>query len=149
MKSFESLVDASTRAAIQQNSQIRQLISRIVPAESLLHVLFTRIENKQLHITIDNAAWLVKIRFLERQLIDTLRQNRFELHSVSYHVAPQTQVEKRNARRRKNRSGDRNVVALETLAQDLQGSDKASDNELRLQLLRLAKIMRGSDQSVE
>ncbi len=45
MKSFNELISNPAQKAMQENRRIRQVISRIVPAEMLEHIQFCRIDN--------------------------------------------------------------------------------------------------------
>ena len=93
MKSLEKVIQPklgeSIRGAIQMDRQIKDLISRIVPVSTTVHIVFCRLEERRLRITVDNAVWLPRLRFMERQIIDTLRAERLAIDSVSCHVMPQ------------------------------------------------------------
>ncbi len=88
MKSLHNLINKTTRAAMQQDSQMKQVISQIVPATSMAHVLFCRLEAGRLRITVDNAAWIAKLRFSERQIVGALRTVTLDVVTISFHVAP-------------------------------------------------------------
>jgi len=88
MKSLHNLINKTTRAAMQQDSQMKQVISQIVPATSMAHVLFCRLEAGRLRITVDNAAWIAKLRFSERQIVGALRQINLDVVTISFHVTP-------------------------------------------------------------
>ena len=138
MKSFENLVAVTTRAAMRDDRQIKQVISRIVPAKSLAHIEFCRIEGGRLRITIDSAAWISRLRFMERQIIDALRAQRMDCHTVSFHVSPaQRPVVRKTVRHaKKTPSG---VTTLESAAQAVADS---GDDSLRQELLKLARNLR-------
>ena len=88
MKSFDSLIGPVARAAMRDDNRIREVISRIVPAEALAHVTFCRLSERQLRITLDSAAWVPRLRFSERQLLAALAREGLEARTVSWHVAP-------------------------------------------------------------
>lgn len=158
MKSFQNLIDKATRATIQQDRQIKQLISRIVPATTLAHIEFCRVEGGRLRVTVDNAAWVAKLRFSERQLLGALREGRMDVYSVSFHVSPAETPVVRKTERKPNRRSDTAAVAIAALAesaiQDHSGPDhgeamdtlekshsvvrRGGDDRLRQELLKLA-----------
>jgi len=84
MKSFSTLVGKTTRAAMADDRHIKRVISRIVPANTLNHIEFCRLEGGRLRITVDSAAWISRLRFSERQIIDAMRSERLDAHTVSY-----------------------------------------------------------------
>ncbi|MGQ7843024.1 DciA family protein [Granulosicoccus sp. 3-233] len=88
MKSLHNLINKTTRAAMQQDSQMKQVISRIVPSTSMAHINFCRLEAGRLRITVDNASWIAKLRFSERQIVGALREARMDVVTLSFHVAP-------------------------------------------------------------
>ena len=96
MKSLEKVIQPklgeSIRGAIQKDRQIKDLISRIVPVSTAVHIVFCRLEERRLRITVDNAVWLPRLRFMERQIIDILRSDRLAVDSVSCHVMPKDKV---------------------------------------------------------
>ncbi len=138
MKSFETLVGKTTKAAIRNDRQIKQVISQIVPASSMPHILFCRNEGGRLRITVDGAAWVSRLRFMERQIIDVLRAQRYDTHTVSFHVTPaEIPVVRKTVRApRKSLSGS---VRLEDTANSFKG---AGDDRLRQELLQLARTLR-------
>lgn len=140
MKSFNSLVDQSARAAIRDDHQIKQVISRIVPATTLPHIEFCRLEGGRLRLTVDNAAWVAKLRFNERQLVDILRGEGLDVHTVSFHVSPAEKPVLRTTRRQANQLSKRSASTLIQAAEAIGGADK--DDRLRQELLKLAAKMR-------
>ena len=136
MKPFNSLVTDSARTAIRDDCQIKELISRIVPSATLSHIEFCRLEGGRLRLTVDNAAWVAKLRFSERQLVDTLRSAGLDAHTVSFHVSPAEKPIIRTTSRKANMPSKRSAIALEQAANAIGGSDK--DDSLRQELLKLA-----------
>lgn len=143
MKSFHNLVDVAATAAMRENRQINEVISQIVPAGTLSHIEFCRVEGGRLRVTVDGAAWIARLRFQERQLIGALRAKNFDCHTISYHVAPAERPVTRKSIRSANvhPSG---ANALEQAAQTLDAeSSKSTDNAaLKEQLLKLAQTLR-------
>lgn len=92
MKTFNDLISTTARRAMQDDRRIRRLISRIVPADALAHIQFCRFDSRVLRITVDNAAWLSRLRFSERQLIDALRCDDIDADTISWHVAVEKPV---------------------------------------------------------
>lgn len=149
MKSFESLVTVTARSAMRDNSQIQKVISRIVPAQTLAQIEFCRLEGGRLRITVTSAAWIARLRFIERQLIGELRAVKRDVHTVSYHVSPEQRPAARKTQRsaRKSSSGAASVFgAAECIdegacAADAEVPDRNDDepDPLKQQLLELAK----------
>ena len=75
MKPFDSLIGPAARAAMGEDRRIRGVISRIVPADALAHVMFCRLRERQLRVTLDSAAWVPRLRFTERQLLAALARD--------------------------------------------------------------------------
>ena len=136
MKSFNSLVEQSARSAIRDDQQIKQMISKIVPATTMSHIEFCRLEGGRLRLTVDNAAWIAKLRFSERQLVDTLRFEGFDVHTVSLHVSPAEKPVLRTTKRQANQLSKRSATTLIQAAEAIGGQDK--DDSLRQELLKLA-----------
>jgi hypothetical protein len=150
MKSFDNLITAQTRAAITQNSHIKQVISQIVPASSIAHIEFCRIEGGRLRVTVDNAAWLAKLRFSERQIIQALRSEKLDVHTASWHVAPIDNPKPRVTLRTPNELSSRSAAALTALANATTNNPYESSivkttesgEKLRQELLKLAAKLR-------
>ncbi|MFT6874271.1 MAG: hypothetical protein ACI9XK_000793 [Granulosicoccus sp.] len=150
MKSFENLITAQTRAAITQNNHIKQLISQIVPASSAAHIEFCRIEGGRLRVTVDSAAWIAKLRFCERQMIQALRLEKLDVHTASWHVAPIENPKPRVTLRKPNELSSRSAAALTALAnattdnpyQSSIVKTTESGEKLRQELLKLAAKLR-------
>jgi len=138
MKSFDKLVQASTRRAIQHDHQIKRLISQIVPVNAHAHVEFCRLEGGRLRITVDSAAWITRLRFINSQLIDTLRANNLDCHTVSYHVSPPD----RPAERRSVRNAEKAVKGAASIESAALLVSADPDDSLRQELLKLAKALR-------
>ena len=124
---------------MQQDRQIKHLISQIVPATTLAHIEFCRVEGGRLRLTVDNAVWVAKLRFSERQIIGTLKKAQYDVHALSCHVAPAENVEARTSLRTPNKTSRRTVDALAALAD--QSADR-DDDSLRQELLKLAEKLR-------
>lgn len=145
MKSFETLVGKTTRAAIANDRQIKQMISKIVPANTMAHIEFCRIEGGRMRITVDSAAWISRIRFLERQIIDCLRERKFDTHTISYHVSPEIRpaVHKPTPLTNRTKSGAAAVEAAAAVVTDASAAEGSDDSDrLRQELLKLARTLR-------
>jgi len=136
MKSFNSLVSESARTALRNDRQIKEVISQIVPSATLAHIEFCRLEGGRLRLTVDNAAWIAKLRFSERQLVDTLRSTGLDVHTVSFHVSPAEKPALRTTTRQANQPSRRSATALAQAAEAIGGSNE--DDSLRQELLKLA-----------
>ncbi len=141
MKSLEKIIQpklgASIRGAIQKDRQIRDLISRIVPVSTAVHIVFCRLEDERLRITVDNAVWLPRLRFMERQIIDTLRAERLAVDSVSCHVMPQ-EKEPTPTRRTPNPASSKAASMVQATA------DGVGDERLEKALQKMARLMSDS-----
>jgi hypothetical protein len=144
MKSFESLVGASTRAAMHQNRQIKQLISRIVPATLSQHMQFCRLDAGRLRITVDSAAWIARLRFTDRQIIDELRRHNLDVHTISYHVARLEQTKGPKVQRNRAPLTYRSVATIAAAAGNVGAEKDGDEDRLRQALLNLAEKMRRS-----
>lgn len=150
MKSFDALITAQARAAMKENNHIKQVISQIVPATSVAHIEFCRVEGGRLRVTVDNAAWIAKLRFGERQLVRALRAEKYDVHTVSWHVSPAEKPIPRVTRRTPNPLSRKSADAIRALAQTTEGepSEKPSSQmsesgeKLRQELLKLATKLR-------
>ncbi|NND90360.1 MAG: DUF721 domain-containing protein [Granulosicoccus sp.] len=129
MKSFHHLIDTATRAAMQQDRRMKEVISRIVPAATLSHIQFCRLEAGRLRITVDNAAWVAKLRFCERQLTGALRAESLDVHTVSFHVAPVEVPVVRTTLRKTNTVSPRAAMAVAALAESMTESTAESTAE--------------------
>jgi len=138
MKSFDTLVGKEARAAMRDDHKIKQVISRIVPATTLSHIEFCRAEGGRLRITIAGSAWIARLRFMERQIVDTVRASGFDCHTVSYHVAPDEKPIIRKTVRTANVSSNA-VNRVEAVASSLTDGP---DDKLRQELLKLARTLR-------
>jgi len=143
MKTFSNLIGQSTKAVIDEDRKIKRAISQIVPANSLAHIQFCRLEGGRLRITVDSAAWVSRLRFMEKQIIGVMRQHQFDSHTISYHVSPEvkTAVNKSVRRPVKARNGASSMEAAANAVADktLEGGD---GDRLRQELLKLARTLR-------
>lgn len=148
MKPFGALVNVAAKQAMRENLKIKQVISKIVPANTLDHIEFCRIEGGRMRITVDSATWIARLRFSERQIISTLRALNFDCHTLSYHVAPSEMPVTRKTVRKAHRhiSGasalEQAARALTNPAAEDTSAPKEANEELSLQLLKLAQTLR-------
>jgi len=133
MKKFSELVDLDVKQALRDDHNIRQVVARIVPPESLQHVQFCRMENRILKITLDNASWLARLRFVSRQLIDELSRVNITVANVTWHVSPhKIEAEPRPQTLRKRA---RSQASADILASTAKGMES---DELQRALLKIA-----------
>lgn len=153
MKAFESLVGSSTRAAIENNLKIKQVIASLVPATAMAHIVFCRLEGGRLRVTVDNAAWVAKLRFSERLLITALKAEKKDIHTISWHIAPVEQPITRSTRRTANKPHPRSAAMVDALANSSEALSANHDSKqqtdvtgdrLRQELLKLAAKLRQS-----
>ncbi|MFK8079207.1 MAG: DciA family protein [Granulosicoccus sp.] len=140
MKSFETLVGKTTRAAIADDRHIKQVISKIVPVRTMPHIEFCRVEGGRVRITVDSAVWISRIRFMERRIIDALRENRFDSHTISFHVSPEMKPVVRKTERAAQKANG-SAAAVEAALSAVTESDPGNDR-LRQELLKLARTLR-------
>jgi len=150
MKSFEKVIQPklgeSIRGAISDDRQIKELISRIVPVSTAVHIVFCRLEDERLRLTVDNAVWLPRLRFMERQIIDTLRNERLSITSVSCHVMPEER-EPSIAMRKANPVSARAASLVESTANGIDSNAEGNhpdDSRLGKALLKMARLMKNS-----
>ena len=141
MKSLEKVIQPklgeSIRGAIQMDRQIKDLISRIVPVSTAVHIVFCRLEDQRVRITVDNAVWLPRLRFMERQIIDILRAERLAIDSVSCHVMPQEKAPI-PTRRAPNTPSGKAASMVEATAESVD------DKRLEKALRKMARLMSDS-----
>ena len=147
MKKLNTLINAATQVTVRENQRIRQMVSRIVPANSLAHIQFCRLEGGRLRVTVDSAAWIARLRFNERQLIDELRAGKLEVHTISWHVAADEKPKPRITQRKANALSKRSAESLIAVAEMTRDNNDCADphargepasDKLRLELLKLA-----------
>lgn len=129
MKSLANLLETKTIAIVRENQRLRQVISRIVPAATLDHLLFLRIEHGRLHITVDNAVWITQLRFSERQLLAEVQSVGNKVYTVRWHVAPGEVAQSRVTRRRANEASGNAVAQVAALAQQMTDDGVAATVE--------------------
>lgn len=149
MKSFDSLIGAAARAALRDDRRVGAVASRIVPGAVLAHARFWRLDGKRLHVTLDSAVWVARLRFEERRLLDALAAEGIDAHELRCHVAP---AESPAAPRRSTRQGPEPasaaaVRALETAAAAVAGDAAEADDPLARQMRRIARRLAGDDRS--
>jgi len=151
VKKLNRLISATTQATVRENHRIREMVSRIVPASNLAHILFYRLEGGRLRITVDSAAWIARLRFGERQMINALRAEKLEVHTISWHVAAEETPRPRTTQRKANPlspgAAGSLIAAAEMTRDDKSASDKAGEydpasDRLRQELLKLAARLR-------
>lgn len=101
---------------MQQDRHVREVISRIVPATTMAHIQFFRIEGGRMRITVDNAGWITKLRFNERQILDALRAEKLDVITLSFHVMPAEVPVARTTHRTANRTSSEAARSIALLA---------------------------------
>lgn len=134
MKKFSELVDLDVKQAALNDRKIRQVIAQIMPPECLVHLQFCRIENRILKLTLDNASWLARLRFISRQLIDELNREGITIADVTWHVAPdKITVEPRPKVLRERARSEKSAKILSATALSMEEGD------LKQALLKIAE----------
>lgn len=137
MKRVDQLMAGMTDEAMQDDRRLRQTISRIVPAPTLQQLAFCRLEHGVLHLSVTNAAWLTRLRFIERSLVAELRTAGREVHTVRGHVLPRrSPVRQRQASRPAPAASAAGANSLQQLADSLE------DGRLKTALCRAAGHLR-------
>ncbi len=148
---------------MQQDCHIKQVISRIVPATTLAHIQFCRIEGGRMRVTVDNASWIAKLRFSERQILDAMRDEKLDAITMSFHVVPAETPVTRTTLRKANRTSSAAARAIAILAASTDEPREPStpaappgspskksivrqgDDRLRQELLKLAARLKQPD----
>lgn len=134
MNKFNEIVDDHVKQVISDDRKIRHVIEQIMPPECLENVKFLRIENRVLRMTLDNASWLARLRFISPQLIDALKADNITVTKVTWHVAPdKIKVEARAKTVQKRAGSESGARTLQCTAQDMEADD------LQRALLKLAE----------
>lgn len=120
--------------ALRDDRNIRKTIARIMPPESLTHVQFCRVENRVLKITLDNASWLARLRFVSSQIIGELQKDNITIAQVTWHVAPEKlRAEPRPQALRKRARSQSSANIVQATAESME------DDELKRALLKVAE----------
>lgn len=134
MKKFSELVDLDINQAVRDDHKIRQVIARIMPPDSVVHLQFCRIENRILKLTLDNASWLARLRFISTQLVDELAAEGITVADVTWHVAPEKiHVEPRPRVLRDRARSEKSAKILASTANGME------DDDLKRALLKVAE----------
>jgi len=134
MKTFNELVGVDAQRALRDDQTIRQIISRIMPAELLDHVQFCRIENRVLKLTLDNASLLARLRFSASQIIDELNRDGLSVVQATWHVAPEKiSAEPRAQTLRKRARSTASASIVQATAESME------DDDLQRALLKVAE----------
>ena len=100
-----------------------------MPAGAAAHLVYCRLVDGRLRLTLDNAGWVAKLRFGERQLLRALVAGGTRVRQVSWHVAPAdpapaTRGPVRDARRRRPAAAAPRAVAhVASVAEGLPGDE--------------------------
>lgn len=142
--SANSPLQERLRHAMHDDRQLRDSISRIVPASSMAQLAFCRLEHGVLHLTVENAVWLTRLRFVERALLTQLGQEGWEVQSLKGHVLPsRAPVRARQAPRPAPVESAQGASGIRNLADSLE------DGRLRRALERMAGHVGGTSTSRE
>lgn len=137
MKSFDSLIGPETQAALDDAEKLMALVTRTMPRAASKHVVFCRLLDGRLRLTLDHAAWVAKLRFNERQILRALEQEGLRIKQVSWHVAPiERRAESAEPPRQPVVPGRDTIAGLEALARSL-----APDDPLARSLNKLASTL--------
>ena len=109
-----------------------------------------------MRVSVDNASWIAKLRFSERQILDAMRDEKLDAITMSFHVVPAETPVARTTSRTANRTSSAAAQAMAILAAstdhsrepknpaDLSCSPskksivRKGDDRLRQELLKLA-----------
>lgn len=137
MKSFDSLIDPETLASVQRARELHAVVSRNMPRNAVPHLVFCRLVDDQIRLTLDHTAWVARLRFAERKLLKDLATEGIAVKRVSWHVAPpeQRRPDGRGSgtpSRTAQRPGPVAVENLRALAADFEDNDAFGDSLRRL-----------------
>ncbi len=134
---------------MQNARELHSVVTRNMPRGAAEHLLFCRLVDDRLRLTLDHAAWVAKLRFNERAMVRALARDGVRVKQVSWHVAP-----KEVTRQRISDPGDRArppgaaaVARLEALAAGFEADD-ASD-PLGRSLRKLAGVLAAKRQAAK
>ena len=119
------------------NRQLRNAISRIVPAAAVNAVALCRIENQQLHITLTSASWLSRLRFSEAALLGELETLKLSANRVRWHVLP-GRIE---PQRRESIRQEALEIPADAPKKVLTAAEQFENSDLRTALQRVAATM--------
>ena len=133
MKSFDSLIDPETLVSVQRARELHAAVSRNMPPNAVPHLVFCRLVDDQIRLTLDHAAWVARLRFGERKLLKDLATEGIAVKRVSWHVAPPEQRRSGNRGvathpRKAQRPGPAAVENLRSLAADFEDGDALGDS---------------------
>ncbi len=124
MKKFSELVDLDIKQAVHDDRKIKQVVAQIMPPESLDNIQFCRLENRILKLTLDNASWLARMRFISRQIIDELDHVGITVSDVTWHESPEKiSAEPRPKTLRKRARSQASASIIAATANDMEPDD--------------------------
>lgn len=123
---------------MRDDRHVKRVISRIVPSSTLTHIQFCRVEGGRLRLTVGSAAWIARLRFSERQIIDGLRKEKVDCHTISYHVAPDERPHVRKTVRQPLVAPNAGNRVEEIVCK----MPETGDDRLRQELLKLARTLK-------
>lgn len=107
MKSLSGLLGNDLLQATRENKRLQGLISQCVPAAAVNHILYARLDNRTLRLTVGSAAWAAKFRFYSATIHRQLDQPSMPIDQVRIHVLPanrQPPMRRQSARARPSAS---------------------------------------------
>lgn len=143
MKSLAGLLGNDLLVATRENRRLQGLISQCVPADAAKQILYARIDNRTLRLTLGNAAWAAKFRFYAATIQRQLDQPRMPINEVRIHVLPANRQPpmQRDTVRPRPTAGESTTRAICQVANLIEKDDSGEpddSDELARALRRLA-----------
>lgn len=141
MKNITNVVNTDIYQVSKESNRLKQLVSQCMPVELAEQILFARIADQKLRITVSNSAWAARLRFHSREIMLKLAGSRTPVNDISVHVLPQNKTLKvapRESVRLKPRATDSCVSTIRQVANSMD-NDEDGNRELGRALGRLAK----------
>jgi len=93
MRSIDQLIDGDgtlrglARAVAAHNALLEQ-VRAVLPAELRAHCVTATVEDRELHLLADSAAWATRLRYGGRELARSLRSAGLHVTAVKVRVLP-------------------------------------------------------------
>jgi len=118
--------------------KIQQLLAHVLDNESLTHCHVLNIENNQLVVATDNAAWATRIRYEEAEIVQYLQQfpETRMIQFIQCHVRPATAAPKliddKPPMKRHLSDSSRSLIR--------DAADNIADEKLKAALIHLSQV---------
>ena len=143
MKKIADAMNPGVLRVARESEKLKQLVSQCMPAELGRELLFVRVADGRLRITVSNSAWAARVRFHGREIKRRLAATGGQVNEISIHVLPDRQaanINQRVSERAAPTAGAKTVSSIRQVAGSMDESPA-----LAAALARLAgKLDRGA-----